>query len=60
MMQDWFEKAKLGGARWAGIPGVLWISPTQREPQDGPVVLQVELDGELDLWRGEGGAIEQN
>ncbi len=51
---------KLGGARWAGIPGVLWISPPQREPQDGPVVLQVELDGQLDLWRGEGGAIEQN
>ncbi|GAB4244491.1 MAG: alpha-L-fucosidase [Candidatus Methylacidiphilales bacterium] len=52
---------KLGGAAWSNIPGVLWIDapdPSDLDP-DGTVI-EVKLDAPLDLFRGEGGAIEHN
>jgi alpha-L-fucosidase len=52
---------KLGGAEWSKIPGVLWIEAPQPSDLD-PVatVVAVEIEGPLDLFRGEGHAIEQN
>jgi len=52
---------KMGGAEWHDIPGVLWIDappPAALDP-DGTVI-EIKLDGPLRLFRGAGGAIEQN
>lgn len=52
---------KLGGASWSNIPGVLWVDPPPAEALDADgTVIEVNLDSPLDLFRGEGGAIEQN
>ena len=51
----------IGGALWHGVPGVLWIKAPRASDLDPEVtVLEVTLDGPLSLFRGKGGAIEQN
>ncbi len=51
---------KLGGAGWMNIPGVLWIDVPQAACDPLATVVCVELEGQLEVWLGEGGAIEQN
>ncbi|MDX1931238.1 MAG: alpha-L-fucosidase [Capsulimonadales bacterium] len=50
----------IGGASWAGIPGVLWIDLPPSALDRNATVLRVELEGPLDLFRGEGGAVTTN
>ncbi len=50
----------IGGAPWAGVPGVLWIEVPESELDPSATVLKVELDGPLRLYRGSGHAIEAN
>jgi alpha-L-fucosidase len=51
---------KVGGASWANVPGVLWIDVPPSALDPNCTVLKVELDGALDLFRGEGKAISVN
>jgi alpha-L-fucosidase len=49
-----------GGAAWAGIPGVLWITvPPEAIARHGTAI-QLELEGPLDLYTGHGQVITQN
>jgi alpha-L-fucosidase len=50
----------IGGAPWAGVPGVLWIDVPESVLDPNSTVLKVELDGPLNLYRGSGHAIESN
>ena len=50
-----------GGAAWNNIPGILRIEVPEPEAQDPYVtVIEVELEGELKLYRGHGNAVELN
>lgn len=50
-----------GGAAWNNIPGILRIQSPAKENLDPFVtVLEVELEGELNLYRGHGNAVELN
>jgi len=50
-----------GGAAWNNIPGILRIQTPDKENLDPYVtVLEVELEGELNLYRGHGNAVELN
>jgi alpha-L-fucosidase len=51
---------KIGGASWAGIPGVLWGTVPESALDPNATVLKIELDGPLDLYTGSGHAIEAN
>lgn len=54
------EYKRMGGADWLNIPGNLWIDfPSQFEIGMGSVV-KIELESELDLFTGKGGAVAQN
>ena len=48
---------RIGGAGWIGVPGTLWIDVPKDHADEFVTVLKVELDGPLDLYTGEGGAI---
>jgi alpha-L-fucosidase len=51
----------VGGAYWHGVPGVVWIDAPGASDLDPEVtVLEIAMDGPLNLFRGKGGAIEQN
>lgn len=51
----------IGGAGWCDVPGVLWIdAPDAQNLDPDATVIEVKLDGPLRLFRGAGGAIEQN
>lgn len=50
---------RLPGASWLNIPGVLLISPPKKLDSK-LTVLQVDFEGEIDVYRGQGGAIEKN
>ncbi len=50
----------VGGAPWAGIPGVLWIEVPERVLDPSATVLKIELEGPLDLYTGSGDAITAN
>lgn len=50
-----------GGAAWNNIPGILRIETPNIQSLDAYVtVLEVELEGELKLYRGHGNAVELN
>jgi alpha-L-fucosidase len=50
-----------GGAAWNNIPGILRIQCPDKDDLDPYVtVLEVELEGELNLYRGHGNAVELN
>ncbi|MFP4355271.1 MAG: alpha-L-fucosidase [Phycisphaerae bacterium] len=51
---------KIGGAGWMNIPGTVWIDLPGDLCDENCTVLRVELEGELDLWRDKGQAIESN
>ena len=45
---------KLGGAPWAGLPGILWIEVPQNALDADATVFKIELEGPLDLHFGIG------
>ncbi len=49
-----------GGALWAGIPGVLWITVPEAVCDPCGTVLKIELEGALDLYTGSGTVVTQN
>ncbi|WP_108809120.1 alpha-L-fucosidase [Aquimarina spinulae] len=50
-----------GGASWNNIPGIVRIEVPKKENLDTYVtVLEIELEGELKLYRGHGNAVELN
>jgi len=49
-----------GGASWLGIPGVLQVTLTPEMLDQNVTVIAIDLDSPLDLYRGEGGAVEAN
>ncbi len=51
---------KQGGAPWLNIPGVLWIDIPEEELDVNTTVIKVELEGEIKLYIGSGGAIQSN
>lgn len=51
---------KVGGAGWANIPGVLYLDVPADTLDPHATVIKLELEGPLDLYRGEGHAIEAN
>ncbi len=51
---------KIGGAPWAHVPGVLWIDVPQDVLDPSCTALKVELEGPVQLYRGEGQVITAN
>ena len=49
-----------GGAEWMKIPGVLQITLPASKLDQNVTVIAIDLDSPLELYRGSGGAIEQN
>jgi len=49
-----------GGAEWMQIPGVLQITLPAEKLDQNVTVIAIDLDSPLQLYRGGGGAIEQN
>jgi alpha-L-fucosidase len=49
-----------GGAPWMNIPGVLQIDVPGEQLDVNVTVVAIDLDSPLKLYRGEGGAIENN
>ena len=49
-----------GGAEWMKIPGVLQITLPAHKLDENVTVVAIDLDSPLELYRGSGGAIEQN
>ena len=49
-----------GGAEWMKIPGVLQITLPVSKLDQNITVVAIDLDSPLELYRGSGGAIEQN
>ena len=50
-----------GGAAWNNIPGILRIEIPQEKNLDANVtIIEVELEGALELYRGHGNAVELN
>ncbi len=49
-----------GGASWAGVPGVLWLTPPATASNAHATVIKLELDGPLSLYTGHGQVITQN
>ena len=51
---------RIGGARWLGVPGTVWIDVPHDVLDEYVSVLKIELDGPLDLYGGEGVEIDLN
>lgn len=51
---------KLGGAAWAGIPGIAWVTVPKDALDAEATVIKVEFENELDLYRGHGDPITFN
>jgi alpha-L-fucosidase len=49
-----------GGASWMGIPGVLQVELKPEMLDPNVTVIAIDLDSPLELYRGEGGAVEAN
>ncbi len=49
-----------GGASWANIPGVLWLTLPARTPNPHGTVLKLEFEQPLRLYTGHGEVITQN
>jgi len=49
-----------GGASWAGIPGVLWLTLPAEAQHPHATVIKLEFDEPLDLYTGHGQVITQN
>lgn len=51
---------RVGGAKWLGVPGTLWIDVPRGSLDERVTVLKIELEGPLDLYGGEGVEISVN
>jgi alpha-L-fucosidase len=51
---------RVGGARWLGVPGTLWIDVPAGTGDEYITVLKIELDGPLNLYGGQGVEIDAN
>lgn len=51
---------KIGGAPWAGLPGVLYLDITRDDYDTEATVIKLELEGPLDLYTGHGDAVTFN
>ena len=51
---------KLGGAPWAGLPGILWIDLDDKDLDPDATILKLELADPLDLYTGPGDQITLN
>lgn len=51
---------RVGGARWLGVPGTLWIEVPKQALDVHVTVLKIVLDGALNLYGGEGVEIDLN
>ncbi len=51
---------KIGGASWAGLPGVLWLSVSDSDLDPDATVVRLELEGPLDLYSGHGDPVTFN
>ncbi len=51
---------RIGGARWLGVPGTLWIGIPEDALDEHVTVLKINLDGPLNLYGGEGVEIDVN
>jgi alpha-L-fucosidase len=51
---------KIGGAPWAGLPGVLWIDVPDSALDPDATVIKLELDGPLKLYTGTGDHVTFN
>lgn len=51
---------RVGGARWLGVPGTLWIDVPAMAADEFVTVLKIELEGPLNLYGGEGVEIDAN
>jgi alpha-L-fucosidase len=49
-----------GGATWLGIPPVLLIDLPADQLDKNATVIAIELDSPLELYQGQGGAVEKN
>lgn len=49
-----------GGAVWLGIPPVLQVSLPENKLDKNVTVFAIDLETPVELYRGEGGAVEQN
>ncbi len=49
-----------GGAVWLGVPPVLIIDFPASQIDKNATVIAIELDSPLELYRGQGGAVEKN
>jgi alpha-L-fucosidase len=54
------EFKRNGGASWMGIPGVLKVELKPEMLDPNVTVIAIDLDSPLELYRGEGGAVESN
>jgi alpha-L-fucosidase len=50
----------IGGAPWAGLPGILWVDVPEDALDPDATVIKLELQGPLELYRGQGDAITLN
>ena len=57
--QDLTHK-KMGGAPWAGLPGVLWIDVPESVLDPDTTVLKIEFEAPLDLYSGAGDTVTLN
>lgn len=48
------------GAPWNGVPPTVWIPLPEEEADDYATVIRLDLDGEISLFEGAGGAIAYN
>ncbi len=51
---------RMGGARWLGVPGTLWIDVPAEAEDAYATVLKIELEGPLNLYDGKGVEIDAN
>jgi alpha-L-fucosidase len=51
---------KLGGASWAGIPGIAWVTVPREALDADATVIKLELEDDLRLYSGHGDPITFN
>jgi len=57
---DILANKRVGGAAWLKIPGVLQVSLPADKIDQNVSVIAIELDSPLELYRGNGGAVQSN
>jgi alpha-L-fucosidase len=57
---DFLANKRVGGASWLHIPGVLQITLPTKKLDKNASVIAIDLETPLELYRGNGGSIENN